>query len=277
MPRNNMPQPKTPDLTADILEQILAVKAKEVARRAEVRPLNELRAVVADLTPPRGFINAIETNLAQNRAAVIAEIKKASPSRGIIRADFDPTAIAKSYAAGGATCLSVLTDEKFFHGSDDHLCRARSACDLPVLRKDFIIDAYQLFEARALGADAVLLIVAALHDDALATLAGLAQELHVDVLLEVHDRCELQRALALPCRLIGINNRNLRTFETRLDTTLELLDAIPPNRIVVTESGLAHGDDVARMRRHNVHVFLAGEVLMRAYDPGREMKMLFGL
>ena len=272
-----MPQPNTPDLTADILEQILAVKAKEVARRAEVRPLNELRAAVADLTPPRGFINAIETNLARNRAAVIAEIKKASPSRGIIRADFDPTAIAKSYAANGATCLSVLTDEKFFHGHDDHLCRARSACDLPVLRKDFIIDAYQLFEARALGADAVLLIVAALHDDALATLAALAQELQMDVLLEVHDRCELQRALALPCRLIGINNRNLRTFETRLDTTLELLDAIPSNRIVVTESGLAHGDDVARMRRHNVHVFLAGEVLMRADDPGREMKMLFGL
>ena len=277
MPRNNMPQHKTPDLTADILEQILAVKAEEVARRAEVRPLNELRAAVADLTPPREFINAIETSLARNRAAVIAEIKKASPSRGIIRADFDPTAIAKSYAANGATCLSVLTDEKFFHGHDDHLCRARSACDLPVLRKDFIIDAYQLFEARALGADAVLLIVAALHDGALATLAGLAQELHVDVLLEVHDRHELQRALALPCRLIGINNRNLRTFETRLDTTLELLDAIPSNRIVVTESGLAHGDDVARMRRHNVHVFLAGEVLMRADDPGREMKMLFGL
>ena len=276
MPQPMKPDP-TPDLPADLLEQILAAKAKEVARRADVRPLSELRAAMADLMPPRGFINAIQTDLARNRPAVIAEIKKASPSRGIIRADFDPAGIANSYAANGATCLSVLTDEKFFHGSDDHLCQARSACDLPVLRKDFIIDAYQLFEARALGADAVLLIVAALPDDELATFAELAQELHLDVLLEVHDRNELQRALALPCRLIGINNRNLRTFETRLDTTLELLAAIPANRIVVTESGLAHRDDVARMRRHNVHAFLAGEALMRADDPGREMKTLFGL
>ena len=267
-------------MTSDILSQILATKAEEVTRCAVARPLSELRAAVEQLTqlaPPRGFIDAIETDLAGGRAAVIAEIKKASPSKGLIRADFDPATLARNLAEHGATCLSVLTDETWFMGHNRYLCEAREACPLPVLRKDFIIDPYQVYEARLIGADAVLLIVAALGDPLLAELAELAHALGMDALVEVHDEGELARARALPCRLIGINNRNLRTFETRLDTTLELLDAVPPDRIVVTESGLGHRDDVVRMRRHNVHAFLTGEALMRAANPGREMKTLFAL
>ncbi len=264
-------------LSAGILGQILAAKAEQVAYAAAARPLRELRAAVDGLAPPRGFINAIEKDLGRGRAAVIAEIKKASPSKGVIRADFNPAALARNLAEHGATCLSVLTDQAWFQGHDRHLGEARDACPLPMLRKDFIVDPYQVFEARLIGADAVLLIAAALGDPVMGELAELAHVLGMDVLVEVHDAGELERALALPCRLIGVNNRNLRTFETRLDTTLELRDAIPANRIVVTESGLGHGDDVVRMRRHNVHVFLTGEALMRADDPGEKMRALFGL
>ncbi len=262
---------------AGILGEILAAKADEVARAAAARPLAGLRAAVERLAPPRGFIAAIENTLAEGRPAIIAEIKKASPSKGLIRADFDPAALARTLAEHGATCLSVLTDQARFQGHGRYLGEARDACDLPVLRKDFIIDGYQLYEARLLGADAVLLIVAALGDPALGELAALTQALGMDALVEVHDADELERALALPCRLIGVNNRNLRTFETRLETTLGLLDAIPEERIVVTESGLGHPNDVARLRRHNVHAFLVGEALMRADDPGAQLQALFGL
>ena len=260
----------------NILAQILAAKTEAVAHAAAKRPLRELRAAVESAPMPHKFVEQIETTLAQNSPAVIAEIKKASPSKGVIRADFDPGALAQNLAAHGATCLSVLTDEKWFGGHADYLRDARDACNLPVLRKDFIIDPYQVFEARLMGADAVLLIVAALGDPALAELAELAAALGMDVLVEVHDRDELTRALTLPCRLIGINNRNLRTFETRLDTTLDLLDAIPAERIVVTESGLVQRDDVMRMLAHNVRAFLVGEVLMRADDPGAKLTALFG-
>ena len=264
-------------LIPDILGQILAAKAEEITRAAAARPLSELRAAVDGLAPPRGFIDAIEKVIARGHPAVIAEIKKASPSKGVMRADFDPAALAQNLANHGAACLSVLTDEAWFQGHHRYLGEARDACTVPVLRKDFIIDPYQVFEARLMGADAVLLIVAALGDPTLGELAELAHALGMDVLVEVHDAGELERALALPCRLLGINNRNLRTFETRIETTLELLDAIPENRIVVTESGLGHCADVALMRRHNVHAFLAGEVLMRAADPGAKLKALFGL
>ena len=209
-------------------------------------------------------------------AAVIAEIKKASPSKGVIRPDFDPEQIARSYAAGGATCLSVLTDEAFFQGADHYLKAARRACALPVLRKDFIIDAYQVWEARAIGADCVLLIVAALDDAQLSDLSGLALDLGMDVLVEVHDAGELTRALALPLPLIGINNRDLRSFETRLETTIELLASIPEERIVVTESGIHQPADVHYLRRHGVHAFLVGEAFMRAEDPGARLAQLFG-
>ncbi len=260
---------------AGILGEILAAKAEEIARRAAARPLAELRAGVEGLDAPRGFIAAIEQDLRRGRPAVIAEMKKASPSKGVMRADFDPAALARDYAEHGATCLSVLTDTPYFHGADRDLVRARAACALPVLRKDFIIDPYQIFESRRLGADAILLIVAALGDPALRELAELAHALGMDVLVEVHDGAELARALALPCRLVGINNRNLRTFETRLDTTLGLLDSIPEDRIVVSESGLGRREEVARLRRHNVHAFLVGEALMRADCPGGELAALF--
>lgn len=264
-------------MNGDILGKILAAKAGEVARRAAARPVAGVRAGIDGLAPPRGFIDAIEQAAGRGRPAVIAEIKKASPSRGIIRADFDPAALARSFAEHGAACLSVLTDKTWFHGRGRYLGEARDACRLPVLRKDFIIDPYQIFEARLLGADAVLLIVAALGDPALRELADLAHTLGMDVLVEVHDAAELERALALPCRLIGINNRNLRTFETRPDTTLALLDSIPENRIVVTESGVRERADVALMWRHNVRAFLVGEALMRADHPGEKLAELFEL
>jgi indole-3-glycerol phosphate synthase len=206
---------------------------------------------------------------------VIAEIKKASPSKGLLRADFHPAEIARSYQAGGAACLSVLTDVDFFQGADDHLRQARGACALPVLRKDFVIDPYQVYEARAIGADCILLIVACLGDAALRELAGLATHLDMDVLVEVHDADELARALAVPGRLIGINNRDLRSFDVRLETTLGLLDAIPPQRLVVTESGIHTREDVGRMRQAGVHAFLVGESFMRADDPGEKLKDLF--
>lgn len=262
-------------MSADLLTQLLAGKAREIERRAAARPLPELRAAVEGLAPPRGFLDAIERDLARGAPAIIAELKKASPSRGIIRADFDPAELARDLAAHGATCLSVLTDKPGFHGRKRYIGAARDACPLPIIRKDFIIDSYQVFEARCIGADAVLLIVAALGDPALGELAQLAQLLGMDVLVEVHDLAELERALRLPCRLIGVNNRNLHTFETRLETTLDLLDCIPEDRIVVCESGLRSGDDIARMRRHGVHTFLVGETLMRAERPGEKLAELF--
>jgi len=260
---------------ADILARILARKAEEVAERRHRTPVTELMSQCRQMPAARGFVAAISRTMASGNAAVIAEIKKASPSRGLLRADFDPGEIARSYAANGATCLSVLTDIDFFQGADAYLQEARAACPLPVLRKDFTIDSYQVVEARALGADCILLIAAALDDRQLAGLAGLAGELGLDVLVEVHDAAELDRALLLGTTLIGINNRNLKTFETRLDTTLDLLKRVPPDRIVVTESGIHSVDDVNRMRSSGVHAFLVGEAFMKADDPGSRLAELF--
>jgi indole-3-glycerol phosphate synthase len=261
--------------TFDILDKILRRKAEEVAARRAQVPLAELARRIDTAGAPRGFVAAIEHKIAAGEAAVIAEVKKASPSKGLLRADFRPAEIAQSYARAGAACLSVLTDVDFFQGADEYLQQARAACALPVLRKDFTVDPYQVHEARALGADAILLIVAALDDAQLRELAGLAGRLGLDVLVEVHDAAELERALALDTRLIGINNRNLRTFETRLETTLDLLARIPADRIVVTESGIHAPADVARMRAAGVHAFLVGEAFMRAEDPGARLAELF--
>jgi indole-3-glycerol phosphate synthase len=258
-----------------ILETILARKTAEVTERGAHVPLRELVARAADAPPTRGFAGAIAAQVALGLPAVIAEIKKASPSKGVIRADFDPAAIARSYAAGGATCLSVLTDVDFFQGSDAYLQQARAACVLPVLRKDFMIDAYQVYEARVLGADCILLIVAALEDVQLQDLATLALGLGMDVLVEVHDIDELERAVQVPAPLLGINNRNLRTFDVSLDTTLALKDAVPRDRILVTESGIVTSEDVRRMRDAGVHAFLVGEAFMRAADPGMALQRLF--
>ena len=259
----------------DILKKILATKVVEVSERSAVRSLAQLREACSDTPQTRGFITAIESQIAQGDPAVICEVKKASPSKGVIRADFDPVAIAKSYAKYGATCLSVLTDESYFQGHNDFLVAARNACSLPAIRKDFIIDQYQVYEARLIGADAILLIVAALGDAVMFELAELAHDLQMDVLVEVHDRDELERALQLPCNLIGINNRNLRTFETSLQTTLDLLEHIPSDKIVVTESGIHQPDDVAIMRSNNVDAFLVGEAFMRAAEPGQQFRQLF--
>lgn len=261
---------------SDILQQILRRKAEEVIERSSLISLARVRAVAADADPPRGFGEAIEKALQLKRAAVIAEVKKASPSKGVIRADFDPAAIAKSFEAGGAACLSVLTDVDFFQGSDSYLQQARAACSLPVLRKDFVIDAYQVYEARALGADCILLIVAALGDPQLGELADLALELGMDVLVEAHDGDEVERALQTSATLIGVNNRNLRTFDTSLDTTLGLKDRVDADRVLVTESGIHTRDDVQRMRSAGVHAFLVGEAFMRAPEPGSELRALFG-
>ncbi len=259
----------------DILRTILARKAEEIAERSARTPLAELRARAANASPVRPFAAALESDIVAGRAGVIAEVKRASPSKGLIRPDFEPAAIARSYAAGGASCLSVLTDRDFFQGSEDFLVAARSACDLPVLRKDFTVDPYQVYEARAIGADCILLIVAALDDARLAELLGLAHELGMDALVEVHDAAELERALALPARLVGINNRDLRTFETRLETTLGLLAGIPADRRVVTESGIHTPEDVVRLRAAGVQAFLIGEAFMRAPDPGTALAALF--
>lgn len=259
----------------DILNKILARKAEEVAQRSARVSLRILSERVAQMPAPRNFLAALENKLALGQPAVIAEIKKASPSKGVLRADFKPAEIAMSYAQAGATCLSVLTDVDFFQGADAYLQQARAACALPVLRKDFVIDPYQVYEARALGADCILLIVAALDDVMLRELAQLAWHLDMEVLVEVHDRDELERALRLDATLIGINNRNLRTFETRLDTTLDLLPLIPSKRLVVTESAIHTRDDVARMRAQGVNIFLVGEAFMRAPDPGAELSRLF--
>jgi indole-3-glycerol phosphate synthase len=259
----------------DILRKILARKAEEITERARRTPLAELKKQLAQAPAPRGFLKAIRSRIATGQPAVIAEIKKASPSKGLLRADFDPAGIAESYERHGATCLSVLTDEEFFQGSDAYLQQARAACTLPVLRKDFTMEAYQVYEARVLGADAILLIVAALNDAQLRELAELAAELGMDALVEVHDAAELEHALALPAPLIGINNRDLRTFHTSLETTLDLLGKIPADRVVVTESGIHAPADVARLRAHGVSVFLVGEAFMKADDPGGKLQELF--
>jgi len=261
----------------DILTRIVRHKAEEVAERAQRTPLSTLRERVADGSAPRGFLAALEQRIDQRRPAVIAEVKKASPSRGVIREDFETGSIAASYARGGAACLSVLTDEHYFQGADGHLATARRSCELPVLRKDFMIDAYQVWESRAIGADCILLIVAALGDAQLVDLSGQALELGMDVLVEVHDREELERALALRLPLIGINNRDLRTFETNLDITLELVRDIPDDHVIVTESGIHRPEHVRLMQDHGVYGFLVGEAFMRAPDPGAELARLFAL
>ncbi len=262
--------------TPDILLKILRRKREEIAQRSARTSQRELRRrIEANADTPRGFVRAIEAAIDSGRPAVIAEIKKASPSKGVLREDFQPDAIARSYARAGAACLSVLTDVDFFQGADAYLQQARAACDLPVLRKDFIIDDYQVYEARALGADCILLIAAALDDARMAELASLARQLGLDVLVEVHDGDELERALALNLPLIGINNRNLRNFQVSLQTTLDLLPRIPPQCTVVTESGILSPQDVALMRQHDVHAFLVGEAFMRAPDPGERLADLF--
>src|SRR5690606_26516539 len=264
----------------DVLARILARKAEEVAERSARLSRGELAARLADAPPVRGFAAALEARIAAGRAAVIAEVKKASPSKGVIRPDFDPAAIARSYEAGGAACLSVLTDVDFFQGADAYLQEARAACTLPVLRKDFIVDAWQVDEARVLGADCVLLIVAGLDDARLGDFAAQALERGMDVLVEVHDAAEFERALRLPAvagraPLLGVNNRDLRSFEVSLDTTLALVGRTPPGRRLVTESGVATRDDVARLRGAGVDAFLVGEAFMRAADPGAGLRGMF--
>ncbi|MEW5887464.1 MAG: indole-3-glycerol phosphate synthase TrpC [Pseudomonadota bacterium] len=261
---------------ADILQRIIQIKRGEVAQARRRHSMADLQEGIAAQTPPRGFEQALRRRLADGRSAVIAEIKKASPSKGVLRADFRPAEIARSYEAHGAACLSVLTDVQFFQGAPEYLVAARAACALPVLRKDFLIDPYQVFEARALGADCILLIVAALDRTLMQELEDAARSLALDVLVEVHDERELEVALALKTPLIGINNRNLRTFQTTLATTLDLLPRIPADRLVVTESGILQRTDVELMRDRGVHAFLVGEAFMRAQDPGVELARLFG-
>ena len=260
---------------SDILNKILAVKRDEVAAaRARVSDA-AVRQLAADQPAPRDFVGSMRARLGAGRSAVIAEIKKASPSKGVIRADFRPAEIAPSYERAGAACLSVLTDAQFFQGSAAYLQEARAACELPVLRKDFMVDAYQVYEARAMGADCILLIAACLDDAQMADLEACAHELGMAVLVEVHDGEELDRALKLRTPLVGINNRNLRTFEVTLDTTLGLLSRVPADRLLVTESGILSAADVQRMRSANVHAFLIGEAFMRQPDPGVALATLF--
>lgn len=259
----------------DILQTILTRKAEEVVERAERLSMRELGQRIGGLPPPRDFAGALQAKNAAGLPAVIAEIKKASPSQGVIRPDFDPPAIATSYERAGAACLSVLTDRDFFQGSEEYLRQARQACNLPVLRKDFIIDRYQVYEARAISADCILLIVAALGDAMLAELLALAAHLELAALVEVHDRTEMERALAVGAGLIGINNRNLRSFETRLETTYELMQMVDDKVLLVTESGIHTRADVEAMRRRGINSFLVGETFMRAADPGLKLKELF--
>jgi len=260
----------------DILIKILQRKSEEVATRSQQTSEQELLNSSKAHSAPRGFVNALQRAVSQGRSAVIAEVKKASPSKGVLREDFHPAKIAASYQAGGATCLSVLTDADFFQGSEAALKSARAACDLPVIRKDFIIDSYQVSEARAIESDCILLIVAALDDATMKDLYEQAVALGMDVLVEVHDRAELDRAMRLSPMLLGINNRNLRTFEVSLDTTITLLADIPSDTMVVTESGILTRDDVALMREHQVNSFLVGEAFMRAPAPGEALAALFG-
>ncbi len=261
---------------SDILQTILATKREEIASARRQASDEEVARRARAAPPPRDFVGAIRARIAVRQPAVIAEIKRASPSKGLLRADFDPAAIATRYAASGATCLSVLTDREYFQGMPEHLVAARAACGLPVLRKDFIIDPYQVVDARALGADCILLIAGALDVRALQGLERVARDLGMAVLVEVHDEPELDAALQLETPLLGINNRNLRTFETRLETTLALLPSVPADRLVVTESGIASSADVRRMFAAGVGAFLVGETLMRAADPGRALAALLG-
>lgn len=260
---------------SDILQKILATKAEEIAAAKQTEPLEVVREAAEWAPPARDFTAALRARIAAGRPAVIAEIKKASPSKGVIRADFNPAEIAASYEKGGAACLSVLTDRQYFQGAPEYLKQARDACNLPVLRKDFMIDLYQVFEARAMGADCILLIVAALSLDQMLELESLAHALGMAVLVESHDGEELEAALQLKTPLIGINNRNLRTFETRLETTIDLMEHIPADRIVITESGILTAAGVALMRAHEVDTFLIGEAFMKAPDPGAELARLF--
>lgn len=264
--------------TPDILKKIIKRKLEEVEERRALVSLKDIKRKVERARlglPPRSFVYALQRKIQQGQAAVIAEIKKASPSKGVMRENFVPAEIAVSYENGGAACLSVLTDVDFFQGSDAYLQQARENCALPVLRKEFIIDPYQVYEARGMGADCILLIVACLTDEQLKELSSLAIELEMDVLVEVHDEEELKRALPLDLPMIGINNRNLRTFETSLNTTTELLKLIPDDCIVVTESGIHNQEDVGLMRQHNVNAFLVGEAFMRADEPGEKLSELF--
>ena len=261
--------------TPDILKRILNTKQIEIAARSEKTSLQQLKKMADKSDSIRPFVAAIKDKIAQGDAAVIAEIKRASPSKGLIRENFNPKEIAISYQTGGASCISVLTDEEYFQGCSAYLREARAACTLPVIRKDFIIDIYQIYEARAMNADCILLIVSALNDKQMQLLYSLARSLEMDVLIEVHDEVELKRALDLNPALIGINNRNLRTFETSLDTTLNLLAQIPAQHIVVTESGIHQREDIQLMRRNQVNAFLVGEAFMRADDPGKELNSLF--
>jgi len=259
----------------DILVKILQRKSEEVSTRSQQTSEQELLQLSKEQEPPRGFISALQSAVSQDRNAVIAEVKKASPSKGVLREDFRPEKIAQSYQAGGAACLSVLTDADFFQGSEAALQAARAACQLPVIRKDFIVDSYQVSEARAIGSDCILLIVAALDDATMKDLYEQAVALGMDVLVEVHDRAELDRAMRLSPMLLGINNRNLRTFEVSLDTTIDLLAYIPSDTLVVTESGILTRNDVVLMREHQVNAFLVGEAFMRAPDPGEALAALF--
>ena len=261
--------------TPDILKKIIARKWEEIEERSQVVSLDALKQQARSADAPRGFVKAIETRVGAGQAAVIAEIKKASPSKGVIRENFVPEQIARSYEKGGAACLSILTDVDYFQGATEYLIQARAAVSLPVIRKDFIIDEYQVYEARAMGADCILLIVAALDDAKCMELIELAHALGMDVLVEVHDREELQRCLTYPVKLVGINNRNLRTFEVSLNTTLELLPMIPADRIVVTESAILAPEDVRLMRDNDVNAFLVGEAFMRAEEPGEKLAELF--
>ncbi|MGE6995702.1 indole-3-glycerol phosphate synthase TrpC [Stutzerimonas zhaodongensis] len=258
-----------------VLEKIIRRKREEVTERRGRVGLAELETMAAAADPVRGFARRLQEQARNKQPAVIAEIKKASPSKGVLREDFVPADIARSYEAGGATCLSVLTDIDFFQGADDYLKQARAACKLPVIRKDFMVDPYQIIEARALGADCILLIVAALEDGQMAELADVAKAQNLDVLVEVHDGAELERALRLDTPLVGINNRNLHTFELSLETTLDLLPRIPRDRLAVTESGILHRADVELMEINQVYAFLVGEAFMRAEQPGVELQRLF--
>ena len=260
---------------SDILQKIVAVKREEIAAGLKKKSLAAMRADAESRVLTRDFEGAMRAKIAAGQAAVIAEIKKASPSKGVLREDFVPADIAQSYAEHGAACLSVLTDQAFFQGRNDYLKQARASCDLPVLRKDFMVDAYQVYEARAIGADCILLIAACLDDAQMADLEAVARSLDMAVLVEVHDRAELERALRLKTRLVGINNRNLRSFEVSLQTTLDMLPEVPADRLLVTESGILGAADVQRMRQAQVHAFLVGEAFMRAPDPGQALAQLF--
>ncbi len=260
---------------SDILEKIIATKKIEIAAASELNPLASVKKAAEAMADPRDFVGAIFKKVSANLPAVIAEIKKASPSKGVIREDFNPAEIAKSYQKGGAACLSVLTDAQYFQGSAEYLKQARAACKLPVLRKDFMIDPYQVFEARAMGADCILLIVAALELAQMRELEDIAHDLGMAVLVEVHNAEELELAMQLETPLMGINNRNLRTFEVTLQTTLDLLKILPEDRFVITESGIFTPEDVKLMRDNDVHTFLVGEAFMRQPDPGAELARVF--